>query len=89
MDLKKVLEEIRGIVKSDVSLRTYNSGEVVMEIFETDLLIIINFKTNTTFLDCETLDSNLYYEDLVDVVKVMKLIEDNIELFRFKDFSED
>jgi len=85
--LKQILQEIQNIVKSDVTIHLYND-QVVLKILS-DFNIEIDFEKNIALLISWESDEEFCEKDLKDIHATIKLINENIDVFKFDGYDEE
>jgi len=81
--MTNLIKEIRKIIGDndynyiDIHI-CYN--EIWLDIYETGVVIAIDLKKREVYVDCETLSNKLSWTMLDELSKIVKLLEDNLDI---------
>lgn len=81
-NLIKEINQIMGkeFIGSQLTIKFLNDGGIVFGIYEQEIPIIVNSKTNEVYLDCELTSDALTADMLDELAQIVKLIEQNIDI---------
>lgn len=89
--MESIINKIRQILgnheSSQLSIQFFNDGEIVFNIYESEIPIVFNGKYIA--LDCETTRINLTTDMLNELYQISKLLDQNKDLLKSISFKTD
>ena len=79
--IKQILNIIGDYEGSKLSLHIWPFSEICVYIYETEISIVINVKEKYAYIDTDTMDNHLTASMLDELCQIVKIIDDNIDVF--------
>jgi len=79
--IKQMLNVIGNYEGSKLSLHIWPFSEICVYIYETEISIVINVKEKYAYIDTDTMDNHLTASMLDELCQIVKIIDDNIDVF--------
>lgn len=82
--MNNIIKQILKVIGKDqiLKIEIYPENEVVFNIYEVEVPVIVNLKSNTVHVECETYNGGLTVDMLYDLYRIVEIIEGDIESIR-------
>jgi len=79
--IKQILNVIGDNEGSKLSLNIWPPNEMCIYVYDSEIPIVINVKNKYVYIDTDTMDHHLTFSMLDELCQIIKIIDDNIEVF--------
>lgn len=77
--IKKIMNIMGDKDGAALTINFFRDGEIVFNIYDSEMPIVINKSTREVYLNCEFVDNQIKADVLNELYQIMKLLEDNID----------
>ena len=82
-DLNNVIKQIKSILPDEFkhfSMNIYFNDEIVFNIYEIGIPIVVNLKSESIYLECESCNNEITPVMMDELAKIMRVLEENIDV---------
>lgn len=81
--MTNIIKEIRKILNNHWSSQIHihiTDNEIWIDIYESEIPLVIDLKKREAYIDCETISHHLNADMLDELNKICRLLEDNMDV---------